>query len=75
MTVQVRYPMRNVLNKLTVNSERFARYMAQGLSQTEAARRANYGQPTTAAFRLMRQSHIRAAIEKFRREYSQPDQW
>jgi hypothetical protein len=55
-------------------SSRFVRFSrsrmakALGFSQTEAARRVGYGQPGTAAYRLMQQPHVRAAIAKIKAE-------
>ena len=68
MAVQLRHPMRNYVTKLTVNMEAFCRYKAAGLGNMEAARRVGYGQPATAAYRLMCQPHVRAAIAKIKAE-------
>ena len=68
MTVKVRHPMRNYLTKLTVNMEAFCKLKAAGLGNMEAARQVGYGQPGTAAYRLMCQPHVRAAIAKIKAE-------
>ena len=52
---------------LTERQDAFARHVARGLTQTEAARRAGYSAKaaTQAACRLMKEEHIQARIAKY----------